>query len=84
LTLTTLLCAARADEPADKRPDFRAEAPARSINVAVSNSVADARSEAAIRVELKLRLQEALNSMDAVDREVLALRLAWETPSAKD
>jgi RNA polymerase sigma-70 factor (ECF subfamily) len=31
-------------------------------------------SEAAIRAELKLRLQEALNSMDAVDREVLALR----------
>jgi RNA polymerase sigma-70 factor (ECF subfamily) len=31
-------------------------------------------SEAAIRAELKVRLQEALNSMDAVDREVLALR----------
>jgi RNA polymerase sigma-70 factor (ECF subfamily) len=35
----------------------------------------DARpSEAAIRIELKLRLQEALNQMDATDREVLALR----------
>lgn len=29
---------------------------------------------AAIRIELKVRLQEALNSMEAVDREVLALR----------
>jgi RNA polymerase sigma-70 factor (ECF subfamily) len=31
-------------------------------------------SEAAIRAERKLRLEEALNSMDALDREVLALR----------
>jgi RNA polymerase sigma-70 factor (ECF subfamily) len=31
-------------------------------------------SEAAIRAELKVRLQEALNRMDAIDREVLALR----------
>jgi RNA polymerase sigma-70 factor, ECF subfamily len=31
-------------------------------------------SEAAIRAEMKIRLQEALNSMDATDREVLALR----------
>ena len=31
-------------------------------------------SEAAMRAEVKVRLQEALNSMDAVDREVLALR----------
>jgi RNA polymerase sigma-70 factor (ECF subfamily) len=31
-------------------------------------------SEAAVRAELKIRLQEALNSMDALDREVLALR----------
>jgi RNA polymerase sigma-70 factor (ECF subfamily) len=31
-------------------------------------------SEAAIRAEIKIRLQEALNSMDPVDREVLALR----------
>jgi RNA polymerase sigma-70 factor, ECF subfamily len=31
-------------------------------------------SEAAVRVEMKLRLQEALNQMDPVDREVLALR----------
>jgi RNA polymerase sigma-70 factor (ECF subfamily) len=30
--------------------------------------------QAAIRAELKLRLQEALNRMDPVDREVLALR----------
>ena len=31
-------------------------------------------SEAAIRAEAKVRLQEALNGMDALDREVLALR----------
>ena len=31
-------------------------------------------SEAAIRAEAKLRLQEALNGMDLLDREVLALR----------
>jgi len=31
-------------------------------------------SEAAIRAEVKIRLQEALNSMDPLDREVLALR----------
>jgi RNA polymerase sigma-70 factor (ECF subfamily) len=31
-------------------------------------------SEAAIRIELKIRLQEALNQMDAIDREVVALR----------
>jgi RNA polymerase sigma-70 factor (ECF subfamily) len=31
-------------------------------------------SEAAMRTELKLRLQEAMNAMDPLDREVLALR----------
>jgi RNA polymerase sigma-70 factor (ECF subfamily) len=31
-------------------------------------------SEAAVRAEAKIRLQEALNGMDALDREVLALR----------
>ena len=31
-------------------------------------------SEAAVRAEVKVRLQEALNHMDALDREVLALR----------
>jgi RNA polymerase sigma-70 factor (ECF subfamily) len=31
-------------------------------------------SEAAIRAEVKIQLQEALNSMDPLDREVLALR----------
>jgi RNA polymerase sigma-70 factor (ECF subfamily) len=31
-------------------------------------------SQAAMRAELRLRLQEALNRMDAIDREVLALR----------
>ena len=31
-------------------------------------------SEQAVRLELKLRLQEALNAMDPLDREVLALR----------
>jgi RNA polymerase sigma-70 factor (ECF subfamily) len=31
-------------------------------------------SQAAIRAEMKIRLQEALNSMEVLDREVLALR----------
>jgi RNA polymerase sigma-70 factor (ECF subfamily) len=31
-------------------------------------------SEAAVRAEIKIRLQEAINSMDPIDREVLALR----------
>jgi RNA polymerase sigma-70 factor, ECF subfamily len=31
-------------------------------------------SEAAIRAEMKVRLQEAINSLDPLDREVLALR----------
>ena len=31
-------------------------------------------SEAAIRAEMKIRVQEALDSMDPLDREVLALR----------
>ena len=31
-------------------------------------------SEAAVRAELKIQVQEALNSMDPLDREVLALR----------
>ena len=31
-------------------------------------------SEAAIRVEMKIRLQEALNVMDPIDREIVALR----------
>jgi RNA polymerase sigma-70 factor, ECF subfamily len=31
-------------------------------------------SEAAVRAEVKVRLQEALNSMEALDREILALR----------
>ena len=31
-------------------------------------------SEAAIRAEMRVRLQEALNSMDPLDREILALR----------
>lgn len=31
-------------------------------------------SQAAVRLEQKLRLQEALNSLDPIDREVLALR----------
>jgi RNA polymerase sigma-70 factor (ECF subfamily) len=31
-------------------------------------------SEVAVRAEMKLRLQEALNAMDPIDREVLALR----------
>jgi RNA polymerase sigma-70 factor (ECF subfamily) len=31
-------------------------------------------SEAAVRAEVKIRLQEALNAMDPIDREVIALR----------
>ena len=31
-------------------------------------------SEAAVRAELRIRVQEGLNSMDPLDREVLALR----------
>jgi RNA polymerase sigma-70 factor (ECF subfamily) len=31
-------------------------------------------SQAAVRAELRLRIQDALNSMDPIDREVLALR----------
>jgi RNA polymerase sigma-70 factor (ECF subfamily) len=31
-------------------------------------------SEAALRIELKIRLQSALNQMDPIDREVIALR----------
>jgi RNA polymerase sigma-70 factor (ECF subfamily) len=31
-------------------------------------------SQAAVRAELQVRLQEALNSMDHIDREVVALR----------
>jgi RNA polymerase sigma-70 factor (ECF subfamily) len=31
-------------------------------------------SQAAVRAEMQLKLQEALNGMDALDREVLTLR----------
>jgi RNA polymerase sigma-70 factor (ECF subfamily) len=40
-------------------------------------------SEAAIRAELQLQLQQALNAMDAVDREVLALRHFEELTNAE-
>jgi RNA polymerase sigma-70 factor (ECF subfamily) len=40
-------------------------------------------SQAAMRVELKLRVQEALNSMDAHDREVLILRHFEELSNAE-
>src|SRR4029077_9227867 len=40
-------------------------------------------SQAAMRVELKLRVQEALNSMDAQDREVLMLRHFEELSNAE-
>jgi RNA polymerase sigma-70 factor (ECF subfamily) len=40
-------------------------------------------SHAAMRVELKLRVQEALNSMDAHDREVLILRHFEELSNAE-
>ncbi len=39
-------------------------------------------SEAAMRAERKLRLEQALNSMDPIDREVLALRHFELTPGA--
>ena len=40
-------------------------------------------SQAAMRVELKLRVQEALNSMDPHDREVLILRHFEELSNAE-
>jgi RNA polymerase sigma-70 factor (ECF subfamily) len=40
-------------------------------------------SEVAMRAELKVRLQEALNSMDPIDREVLALRHFEQLTSAE-
>ncbi len=40
-------------------------------------------SEAAVRAELKIRLQEALNGMDATDREVLSLRHFEQLTSAE-
>ncbi|MCI0456518.1 MAG: sigma-70 family RNA polymerase sigma factor [Gemmataceae bacterium] len=40
-------------------------------------------SEAALRVERSLRLQEALNSLDPLDREVLALRHFEELSNAE-
>ncbi len=40
-------------------------------------------SQAAMRLELKLRVQEALNSMDAHDREVLILRHFEELTNAE-
>ena len=40
-------------------------------------------SQAAIRAERKIRLQEALNSLDPIDREVLALRHFEELTNAE-
>lgn len=40
-------------------------------------------SQAAIRAELKIRLHEALNSMEPIDREVLALRHFEELTNAE-
>jgi RNA polymerase sigma-70 factor (ECF subfamily) len=40
-------------------------------------------TQAAIRDEMQLRLQEALNSMDAIDREVLVLRHFEELTNAE-
>jgi RNA polymerase sigma-70 factor (ECF subfamily) len=40
-------------------------------------------SEAAVRAEGKLRLQEALNAMDPIDREVLALRHVEQLTNAE-
>jgi len=52
-------------------------APAETSSVALAAQLlghATRPSEAAIQVEIKVRLQEALNSLDPADREVLALR----------
>jgi RNA polymerase sigma-70 factor (ECF subfamily) len=40
-------------------------------------------SEAAVKAELQIRIQEALNGMDAIDREVLALRHFEELSNAE-
>src|SRR5262249_60462512 len=40
-------------------------------------------SEAAVRAEAKIRLQEALNAMDPIDREVLALRHVEQLTNAE-
>jgi RNA polymerase sigma-70 factor (ECF subfamily) len=40
-------------------------------------------SEAAMRAELKMRLQEVLNSMEPIDREILALRHFEQLTSAE-
>src|SRR5262245_44242413 len=40
-------------------------------------------TQAAVRAELQLRLQEALNSMDALDREVVVLRHFEELSNAR-
>ena len=40
-------------------------------------------SEEAIRMELRIRLQDALNAMDPLDREVLALRHFEQLTSAE-
>jgi RNA polymerase sigma-70 factor (ECF subfamily) len=40
-------------------------------------------SQAAVRAELQIRVQEALNSMDGLDREVLALRHFEELSNAE-
>jgi RNA polymerase sigma-70 factor (ECF subfamily) len=40
-------------------------------------------SEAAVRAETKLRLQDALNAMDPIDREILALRHVEQLTSAE-
>jgi RNA polymerase sigma-70 factor (ECF subfamily) len=40
-------------------------------------------SEAAVRAEGKIRLQEALNAMDPIDREILALRHVEQLTNAE-
>src|SRR5689334_3836312 len=40
-------------------------------------------SQAAVKAELQLRVQEALNGMDAIDREILALRHFEELSNAE-
>lgn len=40
-------------------------------------------SQAAVKAELRIRIQEALNGMDAIDREVLALRHFEELSNAE-
>jgi RNA polymerase sigma-70 factor (ECF subfamily) len=55
------------------RPGTLAETTTTALAAGLLDNLTRA-SEEAIRMELKVRLQDALNAMDSLDREVLALR----------